>query len=141
MQQQGSGNIPTPTIINPNGNMSAIILRSGKELPNSSYVGAKIDDGVKTDSTPKQIPLPVLSRSILAKKVELDSILLETFRRVEVNIPLLDAIKKIPKYAKFLKDLCTQQRKLNENEQVKMDKNLSTLMQSKIVSSIAPSIL
>ena len=55
----------------------------------------------------KQIPLPFPSRSILAKKVELDFDLLETFRRVEVNIPLLDAIKQIPKYAKFLKDLST----------------------------------
>ncbi|RDY09886.1 hypothetical protein CR513_05675, partial [Mucuna pruriens] len=27
------------------------------------------------------------------------------FRKVEINIPLLDAIKQIPKYAKFLKEL------------------------------------
>ena len=26
---------------------------------------------------------------------------------MELNIPLLDAIKQIPKYAKFLKELCT----------------------------------
>jgi len=51
--------------------------------------------------------------------MELNSDLLETFKRVEVNIPLLDAIKKIPKYAKFLKDLCTHKRKLKGNEQVK----------------------
>ena len=29
-----------------------------------------------------------------------------------MNIPLLDAIKQIPSYAKFLKDLCTVKRKL-----------------------------
>ena len=33
--------------------------------------------------------------------------ILETFRKVEINIPLLDAIKKVPHYVKFLKDLCT----------------------------------
>ncbi|RDX87364.1 hypothetical protein CR513_31159, partial [Mucuna pruriens] len=27
------------------------------------------------------------------------------FRKVEINIPLLDAIKQVPKYAKFLKEL------------------------------------
>ena len=30
----------------------------------------------------------------------------EIFKQVKVNIPLLDAIKQIPSYAKFLKDLC-----------------------------------
>ncbi|RDY10017.1 putative mitochondrial protein, partial [Mucuna pruriens] len=33
------------------------------------------------------------------------------FRKVEINIPLLDAIKQIPKYAKFLKELCVHKRK------------------------------
>ncbi|RDX63347.1 hypothetical protein CR513_58236, partial [Mucuna pruriens] len=33
------------------------------------------------------------------------------FRKVEINIPLLDAIKKIPKYTKFLKELCVHKRK------------------------------
>ncbi|RDX85932.1 hypothetical protein CR513_32801, partial [Mucuna pruriens] len=33
------------------------------------------------------------------------------FRRVEINILLLDAIKQIPKYAKFLKELCMHKRK------------------------------
>ena len=34
----------------------------------------------------------------------------ETFRKVKINLPLLDAIKQVPAYAKFLKDLCTQKR-------------------------------
>ncbi|RDX72220.1 hypothetical protein CR513_48321, partial [Mucuna pruriens] len=33
------------------------------------------------------------------------------FREVEINIPLLDAIKQIPKYTKFLKELCVHKRK------------------------------
>ena len=73
--------------------------------------------------------------------MELDSYLLETFRRVEVNIPLLDAIKKIPKYAKFLKDLCTHKTKLKGNEQVKMGRNVSALIQRKNDAPIPPSTL
>nr|GEZ50768.1 hypothetical protein [Tanacetum cinerariifolium] len=38
--------------------------------------------------------------------------ILETFRKVEVNIPLLDAIKQVPRYAKFLREFCTSKRKL-----------------------------
>ncbi|RDX76269.1 hypothetical protein CR513_43763, partial [Mucuna pruriens] len=33
------------------------------------------------------------------------------FWKVEINIPLLDAIKQIPKYAKFLKELCVHKRR------------------------------
>ncbi|XP_057976210.1 uncharacterized protein LOC131163615 [Malania oleifera] len=39
--------------------------------------------------------------------------ILEIFKQVRINILLLDAIKQIPAYAKFLKDLCTVKRKLN----------------------------
>ncbi|RDX84522.1 Retrovirus-related Pol polyprotein, partial [Mucuna pruriens] len=33
------------------------------------------------------------------------------FRKVEINIPLLDAIKQVPKYTKFLKELCVHKRR------------------------------
>jgi hypothetical protein len=47
------------------------------------------------------------------RKVNHNSKILETFKHVRINIPLLDAIKQAPSYAKFLKDLCTVKRKLN----------------------------
>ncbi|KAF1879713.1 hypothetical protein Lal_00039768 [Lupinus albus] len=59
---------------------------------------------------------------------ELDKDLLDTFRKVEVNIPLLDAIKQIPRYAKFLKDLCTHKRKLKGNERINMGRNVSAMI-------------
>ncbi|RDX85515.1 hypothetical protein CR513_33283, partial [Mucuna pruriens] len=37
--------------------------------------------------------------------------MLKMFQKVEINIPLLDAIKQIPKYTKFLKELCIHKRK------------------------------
>ena len=50
-------------------------------------------------------------------KNELDtSEIYETFKQVKINIPLLDAIKQIPSYAKYLKDLCTLKRKLKVKE-------------------------
>ena len=39
--------------------------------------------------------------------------MLEVFKQVRINIPLLDAIQQIPAYAKFLKDLCTFKRTTN----------------------------
>jgi len=46
------------------------------------------------------------------KMEELDKEILNTFKKVEINIPLLDAVRQIPKYAKFLKKLCTHKRRI-----------------------------
>jgi len=59
---------------------------------------------------------------------EAEKEILETFRKVEVNIPLLDAIKQIPRYAKFLKELCTHKRKLKGSERISMGRNISALI-------------
>ena len=37
--------------------------------------------------------------------------ILKVFKNVQINIPLLDAIKQIPSYSKFLKDLTVVKRK------------------------------
>ena len=50
--------------------------------------------------------------------------ILDVFRKVEVNIPLLDVIKKVTRYARFLKDLCTNKRRLIDNEKVNLGENV-----------------
>ena len=37
----------------------------------------------------------------------------ELFSKVQINIPLLDAIKQVSTYGKFRKDLCTVKRRVN----------------------------
>ena len=44
--------------------------------------------------------------------------ILETLKNVEISISLLDSIKQVPCYAKFLKELCITKRKLVGNEKV-----------------------
>ncbi|CAL2247848.1 unnamed protein product [Prunus armeniaca] len=41
---------------------------------------------------------------------------MKTFAKVHINLPLIDAIKNIPSYAKFLKDVCTKKKKLADFE-------------------------
>ena len=67
-----------------------------------------------------------------SKKEEEEKAILDTFRKVEVNIPLLDAIKQVPKYAKFLKELCNNKRKLKGNEYVNMGENVYAILQKKL---------
>jgi len=60
-----------------------------------------------TSTVAPPIPHPFLPKAIPRKNMEeVDREILETFKKVEVNIPLSDAIRQIPRYAKFLKELC-----------------------------------
>jgi hypothetical protein len=94
-----------------------------------------------TTNTPKVIPhsmnsnfktispFPVTSSRL--KKEDKEKEILEVFKKVELNIHLLDAIKQISKYAKFLKELCTTKRafKLKGHEMVSMSKVVSAIVQ------------
>ncbi|CAM8882623.1 unnamed protein product [Rhodiola kirilowii] len=56
----------------------------------------------------------------------------ELFSKVEINIPLLEAIKQIPRYAKFLKELCTNRRRSTREDQELLSKNVSAVIQRKV---------
>ena len=70
------------------------------------------------------VPYPQALNLPKAKTNESDDHLAETFRKVTITIPLIDAIKHIPSYAKFPEDICTPHR------------NLKRIQLSEIVSSI-----
>ena len=57
--------------------------------------------------------------------------ILEVLRQVKVNIPLLDMIKQVPTYAKFLKDLCTIKRGLAVNKKAFLIEQVSAILQCK----------
>ncbi|RDX98328.1 Retrovirus-related Pol polyprotein from transposon 17.6, partial [Mucuna pruriens] len=119
LQPAGSSNLPSQTIPNQRGNANVVTLRSKKELPQPTLQQlpklAEADSKPNTDSQSRPeraVPLPFPSRTISSKKPESDEELLKMFRKVEINIPLLDAIKQVPKYAKFLKELCVHKRRM-----------------------------
>ena len=80
----------------------------------------------------KVIPPPFPTRFQMSNKAKEEKGILETFRKVEVNIPLLNAIKQVPRYAKFLKELCTNKKKLKGNETINMSENISAVFQKKL---------
>ena len=55
------------------------------------------------------------------------------FEQVKINIPLFDAIKQIPAYTKFLKDLCTVKRNLNVYDKAFLMEQASSIIQTKTV--------
>ncbi|CAN6707429.1 unnamed protein product [Malus baccata var. baccata] len=97
---------------------------------NPSTIGKKGSIPINSNVIPPDVPFP--SRFLQAKNEEEEKDVLETFRKVHVNIPLLDAIKQIPKYAKFLKKLCTTRKRIREKEVVHVSENVSALLQRKL---------
>ena len=63
-----------------------------------------------------------------------DQELFETFSKCEVNIPLLKLVKSIPRYAKFLKELCTIKRnqKLKGKKRVQVSESVSAIIQRRM---------
>ena len=74
-------------------------------------------------------PFPQEMRS--KKKASQQAGILEVLRQVKVNIPLLDIIKQVPAYAKFLKDLCTIKKGLGIEKRAFLTEQVSAIIQSK----------
>ncbi|CAN6586225.1 unnamed protein product [Malus baccata var. baccata] len=97
---------------------------------NLSNKGKNVLNSSPTNVFPLNVPFP--SRFLQSKNEEEEKDVLETFRKVHVNIPLLDAIKQIPKYAKCLKKLCTTKKRTREKEVVHVSENVSAILQRKL---------
>ena len=153
LESQSSGKLPSQSLVNPKENVSAITLRSGKQLEETSEVRKKIDKDLRLEedeattsheenpaqkviskpSIPTYNPLfPFPTRFAQTKKEESEKKILDIFRKVYVNIPLLDVIKQVPRYAKFVKELCTNKRKLKGNKVVSVRENILNVLQRKL---------
>ncbi|XP_057755958.1 uncharacterized protein LOC130975148 [Arachis stenosperma] len=77
------------------------------------------------DVTP--VSFPHLARKP-RKQMELNPKMVEIFKKVEVNVLLFDVIQQVPKYAKFLKDLCIHKDRINELETIPLGNSISALM-------------
>ncbi|GFZ10975.1 hypothetical protein Acr_22g0003730 [Actinidia rufa] len=80
------------------------------ESVENDQVGGKAHEGVGVRNN-REAPFPQRLRA--PKKPNHNAEIYKLFEQVKINIPLLDAVKQIPAYAKFLKDLCTVKRTLN----------------------------
>ena len=57
---------------------------------------------------------------------------LSIFKQLHINIPLIEALEQMPKYAKFLKDIISKKRKLEEHETVMLTEESSAILQKKL---------
>jgi hypothetical protein len=142
MSERKRGEFPSQTIPNPRGHeqVNAMTsLRSSKVIDNKVGTEKEVEAPPIKATTSKVViereyvtlpPFP--QRLVKAKKEKQLLDVFETLKKVEINIPLLDAIKQIPSYAKFLKDCCTNNRKFQEYEQVALTKEVSAVLLRKL---------
>ena len=57
---------------------------------------------------------------------------LEVFKTLHINIPFVDAFAQMPSYAKFLKDILKNKRRLEDFETVKVNEECSAIIQNKL---------
>ena len=57
---------------------------------------------------------------------------LSVFKQLHINIPLIEALEQMSKYAKFFKDIISKKRKLEEHETVMLTKESSAILQKKL---------
>ncbi|XP_052302019.1 uncharacterized protein LOC127904107 [Populus trichocarpa] len=151
---QEKGKIPAQPMPNPRGQVhmsessssepsnheqvqAIITLRSGKIVDKA--IGFEIPRGImeeKSKESEEEIKTQVTNESLSDKEGKpkhdlMNSEIYELFKQVKVNIPLLDAIKQVPSYAKFLKDLCTIKRRLNVKERAFLTEHASAIIQFK----------
>ena len=58
--------------------------------------------------------------------------ILDVYFKAAVIISLLDVIKQMPYYERFLKDWYTKKRKLKYNKEVRVKENMSVILHKKI---------
>nr|XP_027067429.1 uncharacterized protein LOC113693041 [Coffea arabica] len=112
LESQVYGKLPSQPELNLK-NVSVMTLRSGKKIQGPDLTISKDKDEEKIENE-----LEKGSNGINSK--------------VEINIPLLNAIKQVPKYAKFLRDLCVNRRRLRRDERVIVGENVSAVLQRKL---------
>ena len=118
-----------------------VTLRSGKELrpevPALAKTAPTVADPPEEEQSEKReevktsVP-PPFPQALRKKKNSVNQTeMVEVLRQVKVNIPLLDMIKEVPTYAKFLKDLCTVKRGLNGNKKAFLTEQVSAIIECK----------
>ncbi|KAL5577508.1 hypothetical protein UlMin_019207 [Ulmus minor] len=146
LTERGQGALPSNTERNPREEAKAITLRSGKELEKSKEASKQAieeDTSVSKNqpaTTTIEQPLPRPSSNAVPfpqrlRKQNLDkqfSKFIDIFKSLHINLPFVDMLDQMPKYAKFLKEVLSKKRRLEGNEKVMLTEECSAILQRKL---------
>ena len=133
---------------NPREQVNAIMLRSGKQLPEvgiekeeeevakdvhkeerqtKEYIEEKES---KKEEVPKNftLPLPFPQRQQRTRNDKHFGKFLKAFQQLKLNIPILNVINTMPAYAKFLKDIISHKQKWEDHETILINEECSAVI-------------
>ncbi|KAK4381681.1 hypothetical protein Sango_2731400 [Sesamum angolense] len=85
---------------------------------------------LNVDVVPLYIPYP--KRILKANLYKQFGKFLEIFKKIHINISLINALSQIPSTGKFLKEVSTNKRKWKGGETVKLNEECSAILQNKL---------
>ena len=80
--------------------------------------------------------MPFPQRLQKARREEQFSKFLEIFKKIEINIPFLEAINQTPNYAKFMKEILSKKKKIAEEGIVNLTATCSAVIQRSLPTKI-----
>ncbi|KAM6558927.1 hypothetical protein CsatA_028166 [Cannabis sativa] len=146
-------NSPSTSEVKGQEQCKAISLRSGKsydgpsqakpeneedEHPAPTTTKKKTTDSLQQKETPPpisidhHIKIPYPQRLQKNKIDKQFSKFLEIFKKLHINIPFIEALEQMPTYLKFMKDILSKKRKLEEFEMVALTEEFSAVLQKKL---------
>ncbi|KAG9449960.1 hypothetical protein H6P81_009925 [Aristolochia fimbriata] len=154
---RNQGTLPSNSKTNPKEHIKAITLRSGKVLEEQQKTQVEEDKTDQQQDKEKEelsqerevskqqkqkgksskslsnddINVDTLPYPARAKKDKLEdkfSKFIDIFKKLEINIPFVEALMQMPQYAKFLKEVLLGKRKIEEQGTVMLTENCSAIL-------------
>ncbi|XP_057996533.1 uncharacterized protein LOC131175871 [Hevea brasiliensis] len=116
---------------NPKEHYKAVILRINEEANKRKEI-KKEEEEKYVPPPPYKPPLPYPQRFQKAKLDKQFGKFLEVLKKLYINIPFTNAISQMPSYAKFLKEILSNKRRLEDYETVALTEECSALLQNKL---------
>ncbi|XP_020245172.1 uncharacterized protein LOC109823298 [Asparagus officinalis] len=130
------GMFPGQPETNPKGSINAITLRSGKELEGPMMRNDHtdvVDESEKLVSSEKEHSSEKVERYVAPAPYKPPLPFPQrNLKKLHINILFVEAISQMPSYAKFLKEILSNKRRLEEYETVALTKECSDIIQNKL---------
>ncbi|XP_009762691.2 uncharacterized protein [Nicotiana sylvestris] len=143
------GTLPSDTEPNPKAQVNAVTLRNGRaleEVPkknkNTDHTEGElapnlVDGNEKDYKGLKPVietrPPPSFSQRLQKQKDDAKyKKFLDILSQVSVNLPLVEILQEVPKYARYLRDIVAKKRRHTEFETVALTEECSARVQSKL---------
>ncbi|KAI3703995.1 hypothetical protein L1987_74196 [Smallanthus sonchifolius] len=131
LTDRSGGSFSSSTETNPKASLKAVTTLSGKGIESEQTPAADDDESVD-EEIEMETPTGAHERRVPASTVPT-----EMFKQLKINLPFVEAFQHMPKYAKFLKDLLSNKKKLEDLSIVILNERCSAVVQNKLPEKLA----